>query len=85
MKSSRTEIAADVAEELVVKTPELAYCNYDMANEVNVLTYLAAESSKIGAVAYWGIGNNVYGASGAGYQWLQVIDAWTIQSMERIR
>jgi len=83
--SSRTQIAADIAQELVVKTPELANCNYDMQYEVNFLTYLSAESSKIGAVAYWGIGNNVPGASGAGYQWLQVIDAWAIESMERIR
>jgi hypothetical protein len=86
VSSNKEAIESEVTAELVARNPELQNCNSKFNDSyLNFLVYLSAEASKVGAVAYWGIGNSVPGAAGAGSQWLQVLDAWSLQSMDRIR
>lgn len=84
VSSDMLTIDREIKEELTEKSPELAACDYDGGGNVNLLTYLAAESSNVGAVAYWGVGN-FKATPGRGNQWLQILDAWSIKSIERIQ
>jgi len=76
-------VTEKVAQELSSVNPELDACNYGQFNgEYNILTYLAAESSGVSAVLYWGF-NNIYGGGMFGRaQWLQILDTSAFESME---
>jgi|GEM_PF-2131239 len=81
-----------VKAELLARNPELETCSriiyYDdngqSYNGMNILISLAAESSGVAGIAYWGI-DNKKGNAGSGAQWLQILGPWKIKSMERIR
>ena len=81
-KVSLYDLMKSVTKDFVSINPELAACDYTdgVNSEFHVLTYLAAESSNVGAILYWGIGN--YHGSFGGAQWLQIIDPSAFDSME---
>jgi hypothetical protein len=90
-KSAAATVESEITKELIAKYPALSDCNHTFNDGplLNFLVYLSAEASKIGAIAYWGVGNSTKQTtvpqSVVGVQWLQIVDAWSIQSMERIR
>ncbi|MNT53931.1 hypothetical protein D3C72_1910520 [compost metagenome] len=70
-----------IVKEVSEKNPALQACDIrGIPDAPTLLTALVMEASDISLIAYIGA-DNKFGSS-RGYQWLQLVNPWAIESME---